>query len=157
MIKEILQKVIANTLADGYNDLDKIIKQIQEAQLAHKSKPDRESVAKKIAESHGYVFPSGIEEDDDSFLYWADQIFALFNEETSYISKVELLSDELAVLKLEAEKLNKTLDDREEDLIEAKREERERIIEVIESINSIGYAYGADYKVAILQALKEKT
>ncbi|KKM76243.1 hypothetical protein LCGC14_1382210, partial [marine sediment metagenome] len=30
-------------------------------------------------------------------------------------------------------------------------------IEVIESINSIGYAYGADYKVAILQSLKEKT
>lgn len=40
-------------------------------------------------------------------------------------------------------------------IIEAKREEKERIIEVIESYNSIGYPYGADYKRAVLQALRE--
>ncbi len=39
---------------------------------------------------------------------------------------------------------------------EAKREERERILALIESYNSIDYAYGAEYKEAILQALKEE-
>ncbi len=35
------------------------------------------------------------------------------------------------------------------------KRERERIIGVIESYNSIHYPYGADFKEAILQALKE--
>ena len=39
---------------------------------------DREKIAGKIAESHGYLYPCGIEEEDDSFRYWADQIKALF-------------------------------------------------------------------------------
>ncbi len=36
------------------------------------------------------------------------------------------------------------------------KQERERIIEVIIDLNSIGYAYGAEYKVAILEALKRE-
>ena len=34
-------------------------------------------------------------------------------------------------------------------------EERARLISVIENLNSIGYAYGAEYKTALLQILKE--
>ncbi len=34
--------------------------------------------------------------------------------------------------------------------------ERERIIAVIESYNSISYPYGADFKATILQVLKDK-
>ena len=41
-------------------------------------------------------------------------------------------------------------------LKEAKREERERIIGVINDLNSCGFPYGADYKVAVLDALKEE-
>ena len=37
-----------------------------------------------------------------------------------------------------------------------RKDERERIIGVIENLNSIGYAYGAEFKVAILQALKKE-
>lgn len=34
----------------------------------------RERIAKVIAESHGYVFPTGDKELDDSFMFWADKI-----------------------------------------------------------------------------------
>ena len=36
------------------------------------------------------------------------------------------------------------------------REERERIIGVIENLNSIGYPYGGNYKEAVLRTLKEE-
>lgn len=36
-----------------------------------------EKIAGQIAESHGYVYPCGVEEEDDSFRYWADQILDL--------------------------------------------------------------------------------
>lgn len=39
---------------------------------------------------------------------------------------------------------------------EAKREERKRIMGVIEGCNSIAFPYGADFKSAILQALKQE-
>ena len=35
-----------------------------------------EWVAKEIAESHGYVFPCGIEEEDDSMRYWAKRVLS---------------------------------------------------------------------------------
>ena len=43
------------------------------------------------------------------------------------------------------------------DLIDkAVKAERERIMKVIENINSIGYPYGADFKQAILKAMGEE-
>lgn len=37
----------------------------------------RGEIASYFAESHGYVFPSGIEEDDTTFRWWADRVQAL--------------------------------------------------------------------------------
>ncbi len=45
-------------------------------ELTAKEKKLKGLIAKRVASSHGYVFPCGIEEEDNSFLFWADQILA---------------------------------------------------------------------------------
>lgn len=40
-----------------------------------------DKVAEKVAESHGYVFPCGIEEEDDSFRFWAKEILKVLQQD----------------------------------------------------------------------------
>ncbi len=54
---------------------------------------------------------------------WADQLIALYPD----VEELDRIRDEIT-------RLNKKLDDREEDLIEAKREEKERIFKQIEDL-----------------------
>ncbi len=38
-------------------------------------------VASEVAESHGCTFPCGIEEEDNSFVYWAKRILEVIKSE----------------------------------------------------------------------------
>ena len=62
------------------------------------------------------------------------------------------IEKQLEALEKEVANLNKKLDDREADLINAKREERERIIKLLESWRASGKHL---MSVETIQALKE--
>ncbi len=47
------------------------------------------------------------------------------------------------------------VDAQKQKIVDAVEQERERIVEVIENLNSIGYPYGGNYKEAVLKTLKE--
>ncbi|KKN74759.1 hypothetical protein LCGC14_0388010 [marine sediment metagenome] len=63
---------------------------------------------------------------------WADQLIALYPD----VEELDRIRDEIT-------RLNKKLDDREEDLIEAKREEKERIIQLF--YNKLSEEYKTSY------------
>ncbi len=89
-----------------------------------KDRPDREkNPVTKLAEGMGSAVANAINKANEM----RDKRI-IEEAKEQYVSKYELLRDNLAVLKKKVKKLNKKLDDREEDLIEAKKQERERII-----------------------------
>ena len=57
---------------------------------------------------------------------------------------------------IRASRLNREIEIAKEELAKARPIIAEEIIGIIDSHNSIGYPYGADFKSAIMQVLKER-
>lgn len=126
---EEMKQEVMNTLAMVENELcfggnwedartriDRCRSRLEEAQLAHRDSPDREKVENLVT----VIWEAGGEYMGDSWeefrKKYTDKIYALFPD-----------IEQLDVLREDITKLNKKLDDREEDLIEAKRETRKAI------------------------------
>ncbi len=77
----------------------------------------------------------------DMLVDWKDSICRMVENNCETVAKTPIQITKEIIALLPDEK-------------EIRKKERERIVALIESYNSIDYAYGAEYKEAILQALE---